>query len=69
MVKLKDIAQYTGFSVTQVSRAINNHSDVSEETKKIIMKAVDELGYVPNLAAKKLASKTDNSIALIVVGF
>ncbi len=69
MVKLKDIAKHTGFSVTQVSRAINNHSDVSEETKKIIMKAVDELGYVPNLAAKKLASKSDNTIALIIVGF
>lgn len=69
MVKLKDIAKHTGFSVTQVSRAINNHSDVSEETKKIIMKAVDELGYVPNLAAKKLASKIDNTIALIIVGF
>ena len=69
MVKLKDIAKHTGFSLTQVSRAINNHGDVSEETKKIIMKAVEELGYVPNLAAKKLASKTDNSIALIVVGF
>lgn len=69
MVTLKDIAKHTGLSVTQVSRAINNHSDVSEATKKKVMKTVDELGYVPNLAAKRLASKNVNSIALIVVGF
>lgn len=69
MVTLKDISKHTGLSVTQVSRAINNHNDVSEATKKKVMKAVDELGYVPNLAAKKLASKNEKSIALIVVGF
>lgn len=69
MVTLKDISKHTGLSVTQISRAINNHSDVSEATKQKVMEAVDELGYVPNLAAKKLASKSGNSIALIVVGF
>ncbi|HEB5001389.1 TPA: LacI family DNA-binding transcriptional regulator [Clostridioides difficile] len=69
MVTLKDISKHTGLSLTQVSRAINNHNDVSEASKKKVMEAVKELGYVPNLAAKKLATKVDNSIALIIVGF
>ena len=36
MVSMKDIAQSCGVSIATVSKALNNHSDISEATKKMI---------------------------------
>ena len=33
MTTLKDLSRHLGLSVTQVSRALNGHSDVSEATR------------------------------------
>lgn len=51
---LRDVAARAGLSVTQVSRALNDHDDVAESTKQLARKVAAELQYVPNLAAKKL---------------
>lgn len=69
MITIRDIAKLAGVSITQVSRALNGHKDVSEETRQKVIKIAKENNYVPNLAAKKLATKNDNSICLIIVGF
>lgn len=45
MTSLKDISLKCGVSVATVSKAINNKSDVSEETKEQVLKAARELGY------------------------
>lgn len=45
MTSLKDISLKCGVSVATVSKAINNKNDVSEETKKQVLKAARELGY------------------------
>ncbi len=59
-VTLKDVAQETGFSTATISRVINGNYPVSENTRKIVLDAIDELGYVPNAVAKSLKeSKTD----------
>ena len=68
MVKLKDIAQYVGISVTQVSRALNGYSDVSEDTKDKVIQAAKELGYVKNTAAQRLVTNKSNQLAFIVIG-
>lgn len=65
MVSIKDIAKETGFSVTTVSRALNNHTDVSKKTKKIINEAAKKLNYVPNLSAKVLVNQSSKTIGLI----
>ncbi len=51
---LKDISVYCGVSIATVSKALNGHKDVSEETIRRIRKAAKELGYRPNSAAKAL---------------
>lgn len=65
MVSIKDVARHANVSVTVVSKTLNGYSDVSEETKKKVMKAVEELNYSPNMVAKNLKQKVTKSIALI----
>lgn len=51
---LRDVARLAGLSVTQTSRALNGHSDVAEESRLRAVAAARELGYVPNLEARRL---------------
>ena len=46
-VTLKDIAEAVGKSVAAVSRALNNHDDISEETRETIKQVAREMGYAP----------------------
>ncbi|MCE0504977.1 LacI family transcriptional regulator [Roseivivax sp. GX 12232] len=66
MATLKDVSRRVGLSVTQVSRALNAHDDVSEATKARVRKAAEELGYVPNLSARKLKSGRSGIVSMIV---
>ena len=68
MVTIKDIAKACGISVTQTSRALNNYDDVSKSTKEKVHKVAKELGYVKNITAQRLASKTSNQLAIITQG-
>lgn len=63
---LKDIAQETGFSVKTVSRALNDHPDVSEETRKTILEVAEKYSYSPNMLAKSLRTKKAFTIGYIV---
>lgn len=66
MITLKDIAKETGFSVTTVSRALNNYPDVSQKTKKIIQDKANMLNYTPNIIAQNLVMKKSKTIGLLV---
>jgi LacI family transcriptional regulator len=46
-VTLKDIAEAVGKSVAAVSRALNNHHDISEETREYIKRVARQMGYSP----------------------
>ncbi|MBB4065799.1 substrate-binding domain-containing protein [Gellertiella hungarica] len=65
MVTLKDVARSVGLSVTQVSRALNDHSDVNEETRRRVKEAAGRLGYEPNISARKLVSGRSGIVALV----
>lgn len=66
MVTIKDIAAIAGVSATTVSNVINGkRSRVSEQTIQKINKAIDELGYVPNMSARALVSNSSNVIGFI----
>ena len=45
---IKDIARLSGFGVATVSRVLNHHPDVSEETRRRVMAVVEENGFQPN---------------------
>ena len=65
MVTIKDIAKKTGYSVTTVSKTLNNYPDISEKTKKIILKAAKEMGYLPNATARSLVTKKSWTIGVV----
>lgn len=65
MVSMKDIAAECGVSVATVSKALNNHKDIGEETKETIRKKAKELGYLPNLSARALKTNKTNNIGVL----
>jgi LacI family transcriptional regulator len=65
-VTMKDIARDLGVSVVTVSKALRNHSDISEETRQRVLKRVRELNYYPNLAARALVTGKTYALGLVV---
>ena len=65
-ITIKDIAHELHFSVSTVSRALQNHPDISEETKKIITNYAREHHYRPNQMASSLRTQKVTTIGLIL---
>lgn len=63
---IKDIARESGYAISTVSRALNDHPDVSEEAKARIRKVVEARGFVPNANARKLKRSGTKSIVFVV---
>lgn len=61
-----DIAKESGYSVTTVSRVLNNRQDVSPAAKETIMKIVEAHNFVPNNNAKRLKQTISRNIYLLV---
>ncbi len=67
IVSLKDISKACGVSIATVSKALNDHSDISKETKSKIREVADKLGYHPNAAAQALKTNRSNNIGVLFV--
>lgn len=67
-ITIIDIAKMCGVGVTTVSRAINNHPDISEDTKAMVMKVIKENHYVPNNSARNLKRSASKTIAVLIKG-
>ena len=65
-VTLKEVAKKSGLSVTTVSRALNGFDDVAAETKAFIRATADELGYAPNLNARRLKTAQADAIGFVL---
>jgi LacI family transcriptional regulator len=63
---LKDVAREAGVGPMTVSRTINGHSYVADETAKRVRAAILKLAYRPNHAARMLTGQLSRSIGLIV---
>ncbi len=63
---LKDVAARSGVSIKTVSRVINAEQAVHADTRRRVLAAIDELGYVPNTAARSLKSGTGGAIGVVV---
>lgn len=66
VVRLKDIAEKTGFSANTVSLALRESPRIPEETREKIKKAARELNYLPNEIAKSLVSRQTKTIGLVL---
>lgn len=67
-ITIRDIARIAGFSVSTVSRALNDHPDVSEDAKIKIKQVVDEYNFVPNYNARKLKQQVEMNIPIVIKG-
>lgn len=67
MVSMKDISAVCGVSIATVSKALNNHKDIGEETKEHIRQVAKEMGYSPNAAAKILKTNRAYSLGVLFV--
>jgi len=65
-ITIKDIAKELGVSPSTVSRALKDHPDISEETKKQINELAKQLNYQPNTVALSLRQSKTNTLGIIV---
>ncbi|MGE8035533.1 LacI family DNA-binding transcriptional regulator [Lysinibacillus sp. NPDC093692] len=65
LVSSKDVAKYAGVSQTTVSRVLNTPELVKPKTIEKVMKAIEELNYIPNDIARSLVQKKTGIITLI----
>jgi DNA-binding LacI/PurR family transcriptional regulator len=63
---IEEVAAAAGVSRSTVSRVVNGSTSVSPEALDAVTRAIRELSYVPNRAARSLASRQTHAIALIV---
>lgn len=65
---IKDLAAITGYAVGTVSRALNDHPNVSDKARKAILEAAAEYGFQLNVNAKQLKQSSSNLILVLVKG-
>lgn len=63
---IRDVAKKANVSVATVSRVINEKGYVYEETRKTVLKIIDELGFEPNQLARSLTNHRSKMIGVIV---
>lgn len=68
MTNIKDIAQHCGVAVSTVSRVLNDHPDVSPETREKVMAAVEQLQYIPNNSARNLVKTSSDTVLALMRG-
>jgi len=66
MASIKDVAKKANVGISTVSRVINNSGFVSKETREIVLRTIESLGYAPNEVARSFQKKQSNIIGLII---
>ena len=64
-VTIHEVARSAGVSPMTVSRVMNGNSNVREVTRELVLRAVRELNYSPNPAARSLAAAQGTRIGLV----
>jgi LacI family transcriptional regulator len=69
MTTIKDVAKQARVSITSASYALNNTGTISEETRKRVLKAAEELNYHPNAFARNLKKRKTRTIGVFIQSF
>jgi LacI family transcriptional regulator len=67
IVTIKDISKKCNVSAATVSKALNGHSDIGEETAEHIRSVAREMGYLPNAMARALKTNRTNNIGVLFI--
>ena len=67
MISVKDIAERCGVSLATVSKALNGRADIGEATRARVLEAAQELGYMPNSAARALKTNRTYNLGVLFV--
>jgi LacI family transcriptional regulator/LacI family purine nucleotide synthesis repressor len=67
MVSMKDISIACKVSVATVSKALNGHKDIGEDTRELIRKTAKEMGYFPNSSARALKTNKSFNIGVLFI--
>lgn len=65
-VTIKDIAHTLGLNFSTVSRALNKKPGVRKETRELIIKTANDMGYRPNTVARELVNRSENTNFVII---
>ncbi|CND69524.1 LacI-type transcriptional regulator [Mycobacterium tuberculosis] len=63
---LEEVAARAGVGRGTVSRVVNGSPRVSPQAREAVLRAIEELGYVPNRAARTLVTRRTDTVALVV---
>ncbi len=66
MATMLDVSRKAGVAKSTVSRVLSGTAKISEETKQLVLKAVEELNYRPNVLAQSLSKQETNTIGLVI---
>lgn len=65
-LSIRDISRLSGVSIATVSRVINRNGRFSKDTEKRVLDIIEQYHYVPNMTARRLRTKEQNFIAIII---
>lgn len=68
-VTIKDVAKKLNCAVSTISRAFNDKYDIRPETRDLILKTAEEMGYRPNPIARKLIKQRSFNIGIVIPEF
>src|ERR1035437_7756624 len=63
-ITIKDVAKLVGVTTATVSMVINNKPRISDETRKKVLAAIEELDYFPHEGARSLVLKRTNTVGV-----
>ena len=64
-VTIKDVSARCGLSISTVSKAFNNYSDISSETRELVHRTAREIGYYPNAIARTLKTNRSSNLGVL----
>jgi len=65
-VTIKDVAREAGVSVATVSRALNGHSNVTEQTREHVLSIATALRFIPSQAARSMISRRTHTVGALL---